>query len=55
MTHCFQCGQSIPTEAETWPGESGGNLCQCCWEAECSRSWWQMVDQINAAIIKAKP
>ncbi len=23
-----------------WPATDGGKLCQECWEAECSESWW---------------
>jgi hypothetical protein len=26
-----------------WPGDAGGELCQMCWEAACSESWWAMV------------
>jgi hypothetical protein len=26
-----------------WPGNDGGEVCQMCWEAECSESWWAML------------
>lgn len=29
-----------------WPGNNSGELCQMCWEAECSESWWRMVQQL---------
>ena len=30
-----------------WPGEDGGQLCQMCWEAECDKSWWEMVRALS--------
>jgi hypothetical protein len=30
-----------------WPGEDGGLLCQDCWEAECSKSWWAVVRAVR--------
>lgn len=32
---------------DNWPGKDGGELCQMCWEAECSESWWTMVKAID--------
>lgn len=32
-----------------WPGSNGGELCQMCWEAECSESWWRMVEAFPGA------
>ena len=29
-----------------WPGEDGGQLCQMCWEAECDKTWWQVVNAL---------
>mgnify|MGYP000325988169 CR=1 FL=1 len=43
---CHECGRDISKEM-TWPGEAGHEICQDCWEAECSRSWWKMVEQLN--------
>ena len=34
---------------DDWPDKDGGMLCQMCWEAECSESWWQMVRALDAA------
>ena len=37
-----------PTTGEiTWPGESGQEICQDCWETETSRSWWRLVNAIQ--------
>lgn len=30
-----------------WPSKDGSLLCQDCWEAECDKSWWQMVIAID--------
>lgn len=38
---CSNCNNNIPCAAEEWPGESGGTICQVCWEKECGRSWWE--------------
>lgn len=32
-----------------WPSNDGGQLCQMCWEAECDKSWWEMVRILDAA------
>lgn len=48
-----KCGQPH----DGWPGSDGRELCQMCWEAECSESWWQAViaiDKARAAIAQAK-
>lgn len=36
---CHDCHRDTSGEM-TWPGEAGHAICQECWEAECSRSWW---------------
>ena len=46
-TACGQCNRDTSGEM-TWPGENGTEVCQDCWEAECSRSWWEQVNAINA-------
>ncbi len=45
-TACHECKRDTSGEM-TWPGEAGQEICQECWEAECSRSWWTMVEQLN--------
>ena len=45
-TACHECKRDTSGEM-TWPGEAGHEICQECWEAECSRSWWVMVEQLN--------
>lgn len=30
------CGQ----KHDGWPGKDGAELCQMCWEAYCSETWW---------------
>lgn len=45
---CSHCGKTIPEAAERWPSECGSVIDQSCWEAECSRSWWVMVNALGA-------
>lgn len=45
-TACFACHRNTTGEI-TWTGESGEEICQECWEVECSRSWWKMVAQLD--------
>jgi hypothetical protein len=40
---CSDCGAQISDPAERWPAASTGIVCQVCWEAQCSRQWWAMV------------
>ena len=49
MPHkCPGCGQ---TTGEDWPISVGGQIvdggCQECWEAQCSRAWWQRVQALG--------
>lgn len=37
---CSKCG-ARPHDG--WPGDNGSEICQECWEDECSASWWRMV------------
>ena len=54
MTACHTCKR--PTNDETvWLGEAGRDICQDCWEAECDRSWWAMVNAVNDAIEAKQP
>jgi hypothetical protein len=34
---------------DNWPDESDGMLCQMCWEAQCGKSWWEMVNALMSA------
>ena len=34
---------------DDWPGNDGGDLCQMCWERECSESWWRAMKAADAA------
>ena len=39
-THCrpaCACGKA----SAGWPGDGDAELCQDCWEAACSESWWR--------------
>ena len=36
---CAACGEP----ADGWPANDGGELCQMCWELECSEDWWRLV------------
>jgi hypothetical protein len=31
-----------------WPGDDGGELCQDCWESECSESYWRELGKLEA-------
>ena len=53
-TACHECKRDTSGEM-TWPGEAGHEICQECWEAECSRSWWKMVEQLNKCGILEAP
>lgn len=39
MTERGLCRCRVPHD--NWPAEDGSDLCQMCWEDECSASWWQ--------------
>ncbi len=49
MTTCSRCSSSVPDPAERWPDSGNGILCQCCWEAQSSASWWVMVRALDGA------
>jgi hypothetical protein len=44
------CGKPLDEPAETWPGKAGVDICLDCWEAECSKSWWEMVARMQGAL-----
>lgn len=38
---CARC----PNQHDGWPVAGGdGELCQDCWEAQCSEAWWEAMD-----------
>ena len=40
---CDTCKRDTTGEI-TWPGgDEGAEICQECWEAACSKSWWEMI------------
>lgn len=41
MTPCERCGTP---QADRWPGDKGGELCQDCWEEACDEAWWAALD-----------
>ena len=45
LTRCAHCGC---LQDDNWPCGDGGTLCQMCWEIQCSESWWQMVQLMEA-------
>lgn len=51
---CHECKRDMSGEM-TWPGEKGAEICQECWEAKCSRSWWVMVAALDAAGLNTDP
>jgi hypothetical protein len=44
-TTCSRC----PQPHDNWPGDDGGLLCQECWEAESSASWWATMRALDEA------
>lgn len=47
MKHCDKCKREVFENEITWPGKEHNDICQDCWEAECSQSWWLMVNQLG--------
>jgi hypothetical protein len=45
---CVRCGLR---PSENWPADTRGELCTDCWEHQCSREWWGVVNAINSARI----
>ena len=47
---CPGCGRS---NTDDWPLEIEGEIleggCQECWEADCDKSWWEMVVFLDKA------
>jgi hypothetical protein len=44
---CSACSELIPDPAERWPDNATGTVCQECWEAQCSREWWELVRLVS--------
>lgn len=42
---CSRC----PQPHDNWPAAAGGLLCQECWEAESSASWWATMRALDGA------
>jgi len=51
MTTSTQCNHpGCQKPHDNWPdGTPDGLLCQECWEAQCSREWWQMLHDLDRA------
>jgi len=47
MQICPRCGDE---NDDDWPLKISGEIldggCQVCWEAQCSESWWKMVEKM---------
>lgn len=43
ITDCSDCGTQIPDPAERWPSATEGTVCQVCWETQCDRQWWALM------------
>lgn len=54
MRKCPKCGQ---LNDDDWPLKIKDQICdggcQDCWESECDKSWWKMINKINKKIKKA--
>lgn len=48
LTRCATCGEPIPDTAERWPAADSNHNCQMCWEAECGRTWWDVMTESEA-------
>jgi len=44
MNKCPKCNR--PNE-DNWPLDEGDGGCEECWEAECSREWWEMIGRLE--------
>lgn len=38
---CCPCGKP----SDGWPGDVEAELCQDCWEAYCSKTWWAEIER----------
>ena len=38
---CSKCNSFMDDDG--WPDETGGKMCQMCWESECDGAWWEMI------------
>ena len=49
MILCPACG--VPND-DNWPihvnGKAVDGGCQGCWEKDCDREWWEMVEKLYA-------
>ena len=47
VTTCSRCNDPH----DNWPAnDSPGQLCQLCWEAQCSQEWWVGVNAIGEIV-----
>lgn len=44
--YCARCHTLILC-SEGWPHDENAWLCQECWETECNRAWWRLVQIIH--------
>jgi hypothetical protein len=48
---CSRCGKTQEPGESWWPDDNPANkedtLCQMCWEAVTSESWWAMVEALS--------
>lgn len=42
MSSAALCSCGKPSNG--WPGDSGAELCQDCWDVHCSQTWWSAHD-----------
>lgn len=45
---CETCAEPLGEPVYTWPGKSGGAICQNCWEIESDAAWWDMVRRLSS-------
>jgi len=52
---CPRCGEE---NTDNWPltidGEVKDGGCQMCWEAECAKSWWEIMTGGEGGVMKGE-
>lgn len=50
---CPKCGEPYGDDP-IWPSKDGSDICQMCWEAECSESWWGVIEGMSTICDNSK-
>lgn len=53
MTTPLCCRAGCTEPHDNWPDDTTtGHLCQNHWEEQCSREWWDMLDNLDRAGVR---